>query len=143
VRAKAKSRGTGSSTLWKLWSTYKNVAPVIAGANLICAQARESCRQQPFGRSGLAFDQFLPFQMAMLMPDFVLAVGLEFERTGLSSDGHSETVLDSETLWRIPTDNNVVALRPLTRKIRPQDISVLQDRRAGNRGRANRKPIPV
>jgi hypothetical protein len=79
--------------------------------------------------------------MTMLMPDFVLAVALEFERIGLSSVpfGCTAPALDPQTLWRIPTDSNVVALPPPSRKIRPQDIRILNARRAGNRGRANRK----
>jgi len=76
--------------------------------------------------------------MAMLMPDLVLAVALEFERHSLSSAPHvlTEPMSDPETLWRIPTKINVLPIPPLTRKIRRQDLSVLNHRRAGNRGKA-------
>jgi hypothetical protein len=79
--------------------------------------------------------------MAMLMPDLVLAVALEFENRGLSNVPHARTlpVLDPETLWRIPQDINVAPVPPPTRTIRPQDKVLLNERRAGNRGRANRR----
>jgi hypothetical protein len=73
--------------------------------------------------------------MAMLMPDLVLAVALEFERHGLRSAPHvlTEPMSDSEIS---PSEINVLPIPPLTRKIRSQDLSVLNDRRAGNRGKA-------
>ena len=146
IQARAKSWGTKTSTLWKNWSTYKDVAHLIAAATLICAEARAKSRIQWFGRFGLSVNQLLPFQMAMLMPDLVLAVALEFKRHGLSVVPHAQTepTLDPETLWRIPTDINVVPLPPPNRKISAQDLVVLKDRRAGNRGSANiRKTTPV
>jgi hypothetical protein len=84
--------------------------------------------------------------MAMLMPDLVLAVALEFERLGLEVVPHvrTEAALDPETLWRIPPDINVVPIPPPVRQIRPQDLAVLNKRRAGNRGKAkSRKTTPV
>jgi hypothetical protein len=84
--------------------------------------------------------------MAMLMPDLVLAVAVEFEQCGLGHVAHARTepALDPETLWRTPPDINVASLSPPTRKIRPQDLAILNARRAGNRGRANqRETTPV
>jgi hypothetical protein len=146
VEANAKSRGTGQATLWKDWSTYRDVAHLVTAATLISAEARTRYRNQPFEPSGLWFDQFIPFKMALLMPDLILAVALEFQRLGLSvgPHAHSQPPLDPETLWHIPTDINVAPLRPPARKIRPQDLVVLNDRRAGNRGKANApKTTPV
>jgi hypothetical protein len=146
AEANTKSRGTGAATLWKNWSTYKDVAHLVTAATLICAEARTRFRDQPPGPDGLSFNQFVPFQMAMLLPDLVLAVGIELERLGLSVVPHAraEPTLDPETLWRIPPDINVAPLPPPIRKIRPQDLVVLNNRRAGNRGKANvRKTTPV
>jgi hypothetical protein len=84
--------------------------------------------------------------MTMLMPDLVLAVGLEFERVGLSAVPHvrTEPILDPAAVWRIPPDVNVEPLPPPVRKIRAQDLVVLNNRRAGNRGKANvPKTTPV
>jgi hypothetical protein len=146
VDATAKSRGTGAANLWKLWGAYKDVAHLVAAATLICAEARNRFRDRPPGPSGLSATQIIPFQMALLMPDFVLAVAMEFERHGLgiASNARTEPALDPDTLWRIPPDINVAPLPPPIRKLRPQDLVVLNNRRAGNRGRANmRRTTPV
>jgi hypothetical protein len=146
VEANAKGRGTGAASLWQLWDRYKDVAHLVTAATLICAEARTRAAGKPFGPFGLQLNQFGPFQMAMLMPDLVLAVALEFERRGLSHVPHARTdpVFDPETLWRIPANINVAALPPPARRIRSQDKSILQARRAGNRGRANqRQTTPV
>jgi hypothetical protein len=136
VEANAKSRGTGAASLWKVWAKYKDVAHLVTAATLICGEVRTRARKEPFG---LIVDQFDPLGMAMLMPDLVLAVGLEFEQRGFSHVPHarSKSVFDPETLWRIPPDINVAPLSPPARKIRSQDLAILHARRAGNRGRAN------
>ena len=144
VEANAKSRGTGAASLWQFWGRYKDVAHLVTAASLICGEARIKACKEPFGPFGLSLDQFGPFQMAMLMPDLVLAVALEFEQRGLTPYARTEPVLDPETLWRIPPDINVAPLPPPARKIRSQDKVILNDRRAGNRGRANqRETTPV
>jgi len=144
VAANARRRGTAEANLWKLWGVYKDVAHLVTATTLICTEARQRFRERPPGPGGLSPTQFVPFQMALLMPDLVLAVAMEFERIGLGveSDARSEPVLDPDTLWRIPADINVTPLPPPFRKLRPQDIVVLNNRRAGNRGRAN-KTTPV
>jgi hypothetical protein len=137
VATNAKSCGTGAATLWKNWSTYKDVAHLITAATVICADALTRYRNEPLRPDGLSWSQFIPFQMAMLIPDLVLAVGLEFERVGLSAvpDGRAEPVLDPAAAWRIGPDINVEPLPPPARKIRAQDRVVLNSRRAGNRGK--------
>jgi hypothetical protein len=77
--------------------------------------------------------------MAMLLPDLVLAVGQEFERLGLSVIPHARTepTLDPDTVWRIPPDINVAPVPPPVRSIRPQELVLLNKRRAGNRGKSN------
>ena len=51
---------------------------------------------------------------------------------------------DPETLWRIPADINVAPLNPPVRTVPRETIAILNARRAGNRGRANRhKTTPV
>ena len=145
VEANAKGRGTGAASLWQLWERYKDVAHLVTTASLICAEARTRAGNEPFGPFGLDVHQFGPFQMTMLIPDLVLAVALEFEQRGLSiPHTRTEPVLDPETLWRIPQDINVTPVPPPQRTIRPQDKVILNERRAGNRGRANkRKTTPV
>jgi len=139
VSANAKSRGTGDANLWKLWTAYKDVAHLVTAATLICAEVRNGYRGRPPGPAGLNPTQFVPFQMAWLMPDFVVAVAMEFERYGLGSDARPEPAFDPDTLWRIPSDINVVPFPLLIRELRPEDIIVLNNRRAGNRGRIKPK----
>jgi hypothetical protein len=83
--------------------------------------------------------------MTLLMPDLVIAAALSFERLGLSHVPHAlgEPNLDPETLWRIPPDINVVPIPPPVRKIRPQDLVVLNERRAGNRGKGKKPPAGI
>ena len=146
MEANAKTRSTGAANLWLLWDRYKDVAHLVTAATLICAEARTRACDEPFGPFGLSVKKFGPFQVAMLIPDLVLAVALEFEQRGLRHVPYARTqpVLDPETLWRIPQGINVAPLAPPTRKIRPQDLAILNARRAGNRGRANkRETTPV
>jgi hypothetical protein len=130
----------GEANLWKRWSTYKDVAHLVTAATLICAEVCSRFRGRLLGPTGLSPTQFVPFQMALLMPDLVLAVAMEFERYGLGSvsDARAEPALDPDSVWRIPVYINVVPLPPPFRKLSPRDIVVLNNRRAGNRGRANR-----
>jgi hypothetical protein len=85
----------------------------------------------------LSATQILPFNMAFLMPDFVLAVAMEFERHGLriASPARKEPALDPDTLWRIPAEINVAPFPLLIRNLRQRDVVVRNNRRAGNRGR--------
>jgi hypothetical protein len=142
ISKNAKSRGTKDSTLWKRWKCYKDVAHIVSAAALITAEARNRFRDRLPRPAGLSSTQFVPFQMALLMPDLVLAVAMEFAIYGLGVVADVEPVLDRNTLWQIPADINVAPLPPPFRKLRPQDIDVLDKRRAGNRGRAN-KTAPV
>jgi hypothetical protein len=135
--ANTKSWGTAASSFWKNWSTYKDVAHLVTAATMICYESRSAFTRKPFGPSGLAWNQLIPFQMAMFMPDLVIAVALNLEDLGLSVVPHvlAEPIFGRETLWRIPPDINVVPVPPPVRKIRAQDVMVLNKRRAGNRGK--------
>jgi hypothetical protein len=84
--------------------------------------------------------------MAMLVPELVIAVAKTIEKYGLKHVPHSrkEPLFDPESFWRIPRNINVAAIQPPIRKITQTDISVLNRRRAGNRGKAKRaKTTPV
>jgi hypothetical protein len=136
VAAKAQSWGTSEASLWRYWEKYK----VVAAAALICREARIQSRKSPFGPLGLSVNQFGPFQMGILMPDLVLAVALEFEARGLREPSVARTkpAFDPQTLWRTP-DINVEAFPHLIRELGPVDLSILNARRAGNRGKANKR----
>jgi hypothetical protein len=146
VEAKAKAHGTGAATLWKIWTAYKDVSHLVTAAALICFVARRMNRNMPFGEFGFDAIEILPFTMAMMMPDLVLAVGLDFERRGLCVIPHSRTepTLDPTTLWLVPPNINVVPCPAPNRPVTKKDIALLNSRRAGNRGKANKpKTTPV
>jgi hypothetical protein len=60
------------------------------------------------------------------------------------SHGRTEPLFNPETVWRIPSNINVVPVPLPERKVTTEDIAVLNARRAGNRGAASRrKTTPV
>ena len=139
----AKAKGTGEARLWEIWKAYKNVAHLVTAAVLVSAEAQNRHRNAPYG---LKLHELLPFRIVMLMPDLVISVAMEFERYALDcvAHGRSQPLFDSQELWRIPPDINVIPLAPPTRKIGGSDLAVLNARRAGNRGQAKlRRTTPV
>jgi hypothetical protein len=138
INANAKSKGTGSAKLWEIWTGYKDVAHLVTAAVLVSAEAKTQHQVAPF--------LLQPYRTAMLMPELVIAVAMTFENHGLHQVAQARTqpMFDPETLWRIPADINLTPLPPPVRKITKTDLTVLNARRAGNRGKANRrKTTPV
>jgi hypothetical protein len=138
IDANAKAKGTGSAKLWEIWKAYKDVAHLVTAAMLVSGDAQARYRIAPYQ---LEPHQLLPFRIAMLMPDLVISVAMEFERYGLGyvAHGRTEPMFDSESLWRISPDINVTPLAPPARKLISQDLVVLNARRAGNRGKTKRR----
>ena len=136
VAQKLDGKGTQPATLWKLRAQYKDVAPIATAAVLVQKEVRKKYRERVPPPGGLSPTQFIPFQMALLMPDLVLAIAQEFERVGLSEKLGvvSEPVLNPETLWRIPADINIEPISPPWRELQLEDFEILNNRRAGNRG---------
>ncbi len=144
--AQSKGWGTSKANLWESWKRYKDVAHLVTAATIISADAHERAKVKPFGEFGPASKQFQPFPIAMLLPDFVLAVAVFLQNYGLASipHGREEPMLDPETLWRISPDMNVASIAPPVRKINRHGSAVLNVRRAGNRGTTKRlKTTPV
>jgi hypothetical protein len=141
----AKSQGTSAASFWKMWSTYKDVAHLVTAASLVAAEARTMNERKRFGSKGLPSNQLGQFILTMLMPDLVIAVALSFEHLGLSfvPQGLEEPTLDRKTLWCIPPEINVVPIEPPVRKIRPQDLVILNERRAGNRGKGKKSAAGI
>ena len=84
--------------------------------------------------------------MALLMPELVIALALTIEKYGLEfvTRSRAEPPFDPQSLWRIPADINVAPISLPDRKITSGDVVLLNARRAGNRGQANRrKTTPV
>jgi hypothetical protein len=144
--ASIRARGAHAANLWRAWKGYKDVAHLVTAAAVISHEARRMARVKPFGESGLPFSQLQPFLIAMLMPDFVISLALSFQEYGLSSipQSREQPMLDPETLWRVPPDIGAVAVPPPVRKVDRTGITILNTRRAGNRGKSKvRKTTPV
>jgi hypothetical protein len=133
IDANAKSKGTGTAKLWEIWTTYKDVAHLVTAAVLVSAEAKTRHQVAPF--------LLQPYRMAMLLPELVISVAMTFENQGLQrvAYGRTEPMFDPASLWRIPADINLTPLAPPIRKITKTDLAVLSARRAGNRGKANRR----
>jgi len=144
-----KSLGTSEPTFWSAWKAFRDVAPLVTASILVWANARIVFRGEYVAASRthddadpITPDQLTPCHMALLLPDLVLAVGRSFEELALSrTSNRADAGLDPETIWRIPTDINVVAVPPPARTIRPADKVTLNARRAGNRGRRGKSPV--
>ena len=70
------AKGARPANLWRAWKEYKDVAHLVTGATIICAEARRLAKVKSFGEFGLDADRFGPFTIAMMMPDFVLSLAL-------------------------------------------------------------------
>src|SRR5271168_317458 len=143
INANARSKGTSASKLWEIWAANKDVAHLITAAVLVSADAQTRHRLAPYG---LRLHQFQPYRIAMLLPELVISVAMTIESYGLRqvAHGRTEPLFDPETFWHIPPDINVTAVPLPVRKITKSDVAVLNARRAGNRGNANRrKTTPV
>jgi hypothetical protein len=132
-----RDRGASQANLWEIWGRYKDVAHLVAAATIVAADARERAKLQPFGQFGMDLDQLQPFPVAMMLPHVVLSLALYLQEYGLAHipHGREEPMLDPKSLWRIPSDMNVVPIPPPIRKIDRDGILVLNTRRAGNRGK--------
>jgi len=138
-----KSKGTQPANFWRVLKKYKDVAHLVTAAMLVSWDAQTRHRQKPYG---LALHQFQPYRIGLLLPELVLSVALTIQEFGLEhvSHGHRVPMLDPDTVWRIPAAMNVSPLPLPQRKIRTEDIKILNVRRSGNRGRANRrKTTPI
>jgi hypothetical protein len=143
AEANSATRGLGVANLWNCWKAYKDVAHLVTAASIVCSEVR--CRakrrssDKPFGEFGLDADQFQPFTITMIMPNLVLAVALWWQDYGLTYLPHSrsEPILDPATVWRIRRNINVTSVPPPQRKLRPQDILLLNKRRAHKGCRAS------
>jgi hypothetical protein len=143
ISNKAKSKGTGAAKLWEIWSSYRDVAHLATAAVLVAGEVQTRHRAAPFR---LKQAQFQPYQMAMLLPDLVIAVAMTVQDYGLEQVSHARTepIFNPERVWRIPSDINVSPLPLPERKVTAEDIAVLNARRAGNRGTGSQhKTTPV
>lgn len=141
VSARTKRRGAKQATLWRNWKIHKDVAHLIAASIAICLSVQSSHRKSPFG---IGLLDLHPISVACVVPDLVLGLGLTYQEYGLNSTpkGGGGPMLDPATVWRVPSDINIEPVAPPARPILTSEIVVLNARRAGNRGRANKRKLP-
>jgi hypothetical protein len=144
IAARARVKGTGKSKLWEIWRDYKDVSHLITAAILISLEAQHRSRANHWQ---LPPDCLQPVPITDLIPHLVVAVALTFEKYGLEAPVHGsdDFLFDPATLWRIPQNIGLPSLPPPKRKVGREDIKILQERRAGHRGRrkGSSKATPV
>lgn len=130
----ASAKGTGTARLWAIWKTYKDVAHLVTAAIIVAADMKE---RQKKGELALTLQRLLPFRVLLLMPEPVIGLAQTIERYGLIEDatGDRQPILDPDTAWRIPISVRVAPLPMPPRRLRPADLDILKNRRAGNRGK--------
>jgi len=135
-----RARGAKQPSLWRHWGEYKDVAHLIASAIAVCFDIQTRNRQEPFG---LGLQELLPMRVACLVPDLIIGIGLTYEKYGLSraAEGGKESMLDPQTVWRIPLDINIEPAPPPPRSILSEEIVNLNARRAGKE--TSKRPAAV
>src|SRR5260370_641097 len=109
-----RAKGAHPANLWRAWKEYKDLAHLVTAATIICADARPRAKFKSFLDFRLDAERLGPFTIAMMMPDFVVSLGLSFQEYGLNSIAQSreQPMLDPQNLWRIAPEMNVVAGTP-------------------------------
>jgi len=137
AEARIKAWGSSHANLWKAWSSYKDVAPLVAAATIVSGDALARFKQKGFGEFGAQWADLQPLSLTMLVPDLVLSLALYLQEYGLSQVPHAqdEPLLSSVSLWRIPDGIGVTSIAPPIRQIDNVGLAALHERRAGNRGK--------
>jgi hypothetical protein len=96
IAAVARSKGTRTSKVWEIWTSYRDVAHLVTAAVAISREVQRRHRDAPYG---LKLHQLQPFRVAMLLPELVIAVAMSIERYGLAyvSHGRTEPLLSSKS----------------------------------------------
>ena len=126
-----KGRGAMQASLWRQWTAYKDVAHLVAAAVAVCFDIQTRHRQRPFG---MGLQELLPTRVVALFPDLVLGLALTYQEFGLDR----VRIFDPATLWRVPVNINIEPVPAPHRRLLPEEIAILNARRAGNRGSARR-----
>jgi hypothetical protein len=131
---RAITKGTGKSKLWQIWRNYKDVSHLATAAILILTEARYRNRAEHWG---LPEARLQPVSIIDLIPDLVVGVALTFEKYGLEAPVHGSegALFDPATLWRLPENIGPPSVPPPNRTVARDDIKILNNRRAGHRGR--------
>jgi hypothetical protein len=110
------------SRLSKDWSAFRDVVHLVAAAAVIAQTGRQKTEQSE------AAAILTPI---LYVPEVVLALGLAFQRFGLSLRPHvgSDPILSSKTLWRIPDEKDAAVLPLPVRRLSDADFDYLINKR--------------
>lgn len=99
------------STYEKAWQLYKDVAHFITAASQLAVRVK---RLLPEGHEGVS-----PYSIVFFAPDALLASAMAYQQFGLDYVPHArkQSLLDSETVWRIPEKLGVKRAPLFVRKL--------------------------
>lgn len=114
------AKKTPSHTLYRrAWAKFRNVAHLIAASTIIASQAQETGARE----AGVII------KVILLAPEAVLALAAGYQDFGLQhkSHGQKESVLPSDTLWRLPSS---LMGKPLlwSRRLMKEQMDFLENR---------------
>src|SRR5262249_27245781 len=85
---------------------------------------------------GITLQGLLPVRVVCLVPELIIGVARTYQEYGLSL---VNPMFDVDTVWRISKSINIDPIEPWVQELTPAQIEILNGRKAGNRGRANRR----
>jgi hypothetical protein len=110
------------SRLSRDWSDFRDVAHLVAAAAVIAEAGRQRTEQ---------VEAAALLTPVLYVPEIVLALGLAYQRFGLSLRPHfrSDPILSSKTLWSIPDEKDAAALPLPVRRLSDADFDYLSNKR--------------
>jgi hypothetical protein len=120
------------SRLSRDWSDFRDVAHLVAAAAAIAAAGQQRTDQVEAGAL---------LTPVLYVPEVVLALGLAYQRFGLSFRPHggSAPIISSETSWRIPDEKDPAILPLPVRRLSDADFDYLSNKR---RAASKRRTTP-
>jgi hypothetical protein len=120
------------SRLSRDWSDFRDVAHLVAAAAAIAATGQQRTDQVEAGAL---------LTPVLYVPEVVLALGLAYQRFGLSFRPHvgSAPIISSETSWRIPDEKDLAILPLPVRRLSDADFDYLSNKR---RAASKRRTTP-
>jgi hypothetical protein len=104
-------RGASETKVNIAWRRLKDVAHLITATVLLAHEAITRNKDESWD---IPAKRMHPYHIALMVPEVILAVAMEYQAYGLEAIPHSreETLLSPETIWRIPDEINIAPLAP-------------------------------
>jgi hypothetical protein len=111
------------SRLSRDWSDFRDVSHLVAASAAIAAAGKERTEQE---------EAAAVLAPVLYVPEVVLALGLAYQRFGLSLRAHvgrSDPILPPESLWCIPDEEHAAVLPLPVRRLSDADFEYLSNKR--------------